>query len=78
MPYFLCQLIEMDQKRGDEETVHLYVDSQSNNCGHPPVLTVVSNHIYPMLKIHRLIILQVSKNQFTMLNQNLTTAFLLV
>lgn len=35
----------MDQKRGDEETVHLYVDSQSNNCGHPPVLTVVSNHI---------------------------------
>lgn len=51
----------MDQKRGDEETVHLYVDSQSNNCGHPPVLTVVSNHIYPMLKIHRLIILQVSK-----------------
>lgn len=68
----------MDQKRGDEETVHLYVDSQSNNCGHPPVLTVVSNHIYPMLKIHRLIILQVSKNQFTMLNQNLTTAFLLV
>lgn len=68
----------MDQKRGDEETVHLYVDSQSNNCGHPPVLTVLSNHIYPMLKIHRLIILQVSKKKFTMLNQNLTTAFLLV
>lgn len=69
----------MDQKRGDEETVHLYVDSQSNNGGHPPVLTVLSNHIYPMLKIHRLIILQVSKKKkFTMLNQILTTAFLLV
>lgn len=53
----------MDQIRGDEETVHLYVDSQSNNCGHPPVLTVLSNHIYPMLKIHRLIILQVSKKK---------------
>ena len=60
MPSFLCRLTEMDQKPGDWEAVHSYVGSQSNNYRHP-VQKVLSNHVYPALKTHRIITSQVSK-----------------